>query len=81
MAGSTLSEAAALLRAGDWQRAHEIAQDDPSPLGSWLHGIVHRAEGDRGNARYWYRQAGRSYSDSATVDEELDAFERALAAS
>ncbi len=52
-----LLEGLALLRQGEWDRAHRIAQDDPSQLGSWLHGIVHMAEPDEWNSRYWYRAA------------------------
>jgi len=42
-----------LLQQGAWDRAHKIAQADGTRLGSWLHGIVHTAEPDEGNARYW----------------------------
>ena len=38
--------------------AHSIFQDDPSPLGSYWHGMLHRREGDFDNARYWFRRAG-----------------------
>lgn len=44
---------------GDWDRAHEIAQEIESPDGSWVHAYLHRKEGDEGNAGYWYRRAGR----------------------
>jgi hypothetical protein len=44
---------------GDWQRAHEIAQNVPGAEGAWGHAYLHRKEGDTGNAAYWYRQAGR----------------------
>ena len=47
------------LAQGDWQGAHDIAQDDPSPEGAWMHAHLHRLEGDEGNAAYWYRRAGR----------------------
>jgi hypothetical protein len=26
---------------------------------AWVHAYLHRVEGDRDNARYWYRQARR----------------------
>ncbi len=55
----SLREGLRLLRAGQWDAAHPIAQADPSDLGSWLHGIVHMAEPDEWNSRYWYRAAGR----------------------
>ena len=47
------------LKKGDWEKAHQIVQNDPSEMGCWAHGIVHMLEGDLGNARYWYRRAGR----------------------
>ena len=50
------------LEAGEWKAAHELVQKDASSLGCWAHGIVHMLEGDLGNARYWYRRAGRAES-------------------
>ena len=44
---------------GEWDRAHAIAQDIRSADGAWVHAYLHRQEGDEGNARYWYQQAGR----------------------
>ena len=54
---------------GDWHRAHELAQNAGSSEGDWVHAYLHRKEGDEGNARYWYNQAGRVKS-SATLQEE-----------
>ena len=44
---------------GDWEKAHEIAQDVVGADGAWVHAYLHRKEGDLGNAAYWYRRAGR----------------------
>src|ERR1035441_4066445 len=44
---------------GDWTRAHESAQQDEGPEGSWVHAYLHRKEGDEGNAAYWYSRAGK----------------------
>ena len=44
---------------GDWTRAHESAQQDEGPDGSWVHAYLHRKEGDQSNAAYWYRRAGK----------------------
>jgi hypothetical protein len=44
---------------GDWNTAHQIAQDVPDPDGAWVHAYLHRKEGDPGNAAYWYRRAGQ----------------------
>jgi hypothetical protein len=42
---------------GEWQRAHESAQQDEGPAGSWVHAYLHRKEGDSSNASYWYNRA------------------------
>jgi hypothetical protein len=44
---------------GNWNEAHRIAQDINDRSGAWVHAHLHRAEGDLGNARYWYRQAAQ----------------------
>jgi hypothetical protein len=45
---------------GDWEKAHEVAQDVEGVQGAWVHAYLHRKEGDQSNASYWYRRAGRS---------------------
>jgi hypothetical protein len=45
---------------GDWERAHEVAQDVAGRDGAWVHAYLHRKEGDLGNSAYWYRQAERA---------------------
>jgi len=44
---------------GDWDRAHQVAQDIDDATGAWIHAYLHRKEGDLGNAAYWYERAGR----------------------
>jgi hypothetical protein len=44
---------------GNWDRAHQLVQDDGSKEAAWVHAYLHRVEGDRSNAGYWYRRAGR----------------------
>jgi len=44
---------------GDWEKAHEVAQEVAGADGAWVHAYLHRKDGDLGNAGYWYRQAGR----------------------
>ncbi len=46
-------------RKGEWERAHEIVQDLHGADAAWVHAYLHRKEGDLGNARYWYRRAGK----------------------
>jgi hypothetical protein len=73
-----LLEGLELLRKGEWDAAHRIAQDDPSQLGSWLHGIVHMAEPDEWNARYWYRAANRAFPGMSALATEMNTIEAAL---
>ena len=57
-----LSEEALALwysKKGDWHRAHNIAQDIHTPLGSWIHALLHVEEGDQWNADYWFSKAGK----------------------
>lgn len=55
---------------GNWESSHNIAQDMHNALGSWMHAYLHRKEGDKSNAGYWYRQAGRKYPE-ISLEEEL----------
>jgi hypothetical protein len=64
-------------RRGDWDRAHQIAQDISTPDGSWVHAYLHRREGDDPNAAYWYRQAGKPVAHGS-LDEEWRAIVSAL---
>ncbi|MGC8548399.1 MAG: hypothetical protein ACP5M4_01755 [Acidobacteriaceae bacterium] len=57
---------------GDWNRAHEIAQEIHTPNGAWVHAYLHRREGDQGNAGYWYRNVGRPVC-TLPLDEEWKA--------
>jgi len=43
----------------NWHMAHTIAQDINNADGSWIHAYLHRKEGDKTNAGYWYRLAGK----------------------
>jgi hypothetical protein len=38
--------------------SHEISQGLTFAEGSFLHGIMHRREGDYSNAKYWFRRVG-----------------------
>ncbi len=44
---------------GDWQTAHGLADSKHGNETNWVHGYLHRAEGNMSNAGYWYRRAGR----------------------
>lgn len=65
------AELAALwwARRDDWTAAHELVQDAVGGDAAWVHAWLHRAEGDEGNAGYWYRRAGRPAGRSSLEDE------------
>ncbi len=79
-AAEALRRAADLLTSGDWEAAHVIVQEDPSPLAAWMHGIVHLLEGVVSNARYWYGQARRPFPEAVDVRAEIEAARAAAAA-
>jgi len=69
-----LAEAATYMESGDWRAAHEIVQkDEESMLACWAHGIVHLMEGDVPNAKYWYREARRSFPAHPSIPGEIAA--------
>lgn len=68
------------LKQGHWEKAHEIVQQDESKFGCWAHGIVHMLEGDIGNARYWYRRAGRAFPRGLDACAEIEALVLAMKA-
>lgn len=39
--------------------SHTVSQTIHTASGSYWHGIMHRQEGDWGNAKYWFRRVGR----------------------
>ncbi|HEY0981441.1 MULTISPECIES: hypothetical protein [unclassified Schlesneria] len=63
---------------GAWDRAHELVQDDGSSNAAWVHAYLHRVEGDLGNARYWYRRAGKPAVTEMSLDDELQSLITAL---
>jgi hypothetical protein len=80
MSKGDLATALEHLAAGEWQRAHEIVQEDKSALAAWMHGIVHTLEGDLDNAQYWYRKAKREFPGPGAVKQEIDAARERLGA-
>lgn len=75
MANKTLLEALKLDEAGDWEKAHTLAQEEDTPDGYWLHAYLHRKEGDTGNAGYWYRRAGKPVPEDSLEFEWKRLFE------
>lgn len=76
--GDTLLAALWHQRKGHWDEAHRLAQTVETSEGSWVHALLHREEGDRGNASYWYNRAGRSYPDDLSLEAEWDQIARHL---
>lgn len=56
---------------GDWDKAHDCAQERDDADGMRVHAYLHRKEGDQSNAEYWYRRAGASPS-RVSLDEEWE---------
>jgi hypothetical protein len=49
-----------LAMARKWDAAHEVVQQyEDDAIAAWIHAVLHKLEGDPGNARYWYRRADR----------------------
>src|SRR5215469_11298590 len=63
---------------GNWERAHESAQQDEGAAGSWVHAYLHRKEGDSSNAAYWYRRAGKPPARSSLDQEWIEIAESLL---
>lgn len=62
-----LLKAIELALAGEWDAAHDLVQQyEDNTIAAWIHAVLHKIEGDPGNARYWYRRADRM----ECVDEE-----------
>ena len=67
-----LIEAGLWLLAGELDKSHAISQASDSPAGSFWHGIMHRREGDFGNAKYWFRRVGK-HSVLTSLAAHIDA--------
>lgn len=53
-----------------WEEAHNIAQSKEGELQyDRLHAYLHRREGDRFNANYWYRRAKAPFFDGSLEEE------------
>ena len=60
-----------LTKKGQWQAAHAIAQEIKTDTGSWIPAMLHRIEGDLGNAAYWYSRAGKpAISNMNRIEKE-----------
>ena len=62
---------------GNWDKAHSLVEHEHSGNGAWIHGYLHRVEGDEWNAGYWYRKASKSFPQS-TLKAEWEEIARTL---
>ena len=59
---------------GDWDAAHNIAQDYKDITANWLHAVLHKIEGDGWNSKYWYaKTGGKRFEDFTDTTKELTA--------
>ena len=61
-----------LTKKGEWDAAHDIAQEIDTQMGSWIHALLHLIEGDLGNAGYWYARAGKPARQPEEIDESWE---------
>jgi hypothetical protein len=69
MTDNPLIRALELDKSGNWEEAHNIAQEIHTSDGSWLHAYLHRVEGDLGNAACWYSRAGKPVAEDSLEEE------------
>ena len=60
-----------LLQAGEFERSHSIVQAMSGADPAYIHGMIHRVEGDFWNAKYWFR---RSKKHPAFLGTPIDPF-------
>ena len=73
---SSLKQAICLLKQGDWEAAHRIAQAQSGVAADWTHAVTHMLEGDVANADYWYRRAQRARPEPFDAEREIAALAR-----
>jgi hypothetical protein len=74
-----LLKAVELALAGQWEAAHELVQQyEDDATAAWIHAVLHKLEGDLGNARYWYRHADRMDHAADETRAELAAIQDEL---
>ena len=76
-----LLRAVELALSGKWDAAHELVQQyEDDVTAAWIHAVLHKIEGDLGNARYWYRHAERMDHVADEARAELAAIQAELRA-
>lgn len=63
-----------LALGNDWEGAHAIVQrHETNATACWIHAVLHKIEGDAGNARYWYRRTDMDFERFPDPKVELRA--------
>ena len=76
---AALVKACELALAGDWNGAHNIAQDYSDSTANWIHAVLHKIEGDSFNSKYWYAKTkGKKYENFSEANTELIAIQNSL---
>ena len=74
-----LLRAVELALADDWEAAHQLVQQhEDDATAAWIHGVLHKIEGDLGNARYWYLRADQLNHFADEPRAELSAIQADL---
>jgi len=74
------AQAALWLYVDELDTSHSLSQDLHHTTGSFLHGIMHRREGDFSNSHYWMRRTGTHPIWQQIPGYDPDAFIDAVAA-
>lgn len=76
-----LLQAIELALAGEWDAAHQLVQQHEDDTAAWIHAVLHKIEGDLGNAQYWYHRANRMDHAAEEPHAELAAIQAELRSS
>ncbi len=74
-----LLKAVELALAGEWEASHNLVQQyEDDVTAAWIHAVLHKIEGDLGNARYWYQRANQLKHATDDPRAELAAIRQKL---
>ncbi len=54
---------------GNWKQAHDLVDSLSGSTAAAVHAYLHRVEGDKWNANYWYTRAGRKMPETSLKEE------------
>lgn len=66
---SIYKKAMALIKDNQWSKAHDLIESMDTQMASHIHAYLHRIEGDKWNADYWYKRAGTLRPDCSLSEE------------